>query len=199
MPQPATCRLLLTSLCAFVERTLSGYPFPSPDAPCEDCRVFLHGLPEAQDAGTWPFVICRLVEGELASEADGKTVLTDTVALILGVHAPASQAQAGLLLAELMDALRAALWRERLLAGRFELQEPVRARVADMEQKVHKFHLATLETTWNYVWPPKGQAGLTKTIALGRTSCAALGLASPQTSCGSLRSASARVPAGGSE
>lgn len=198
MPQPATCRLLLAELCAFVEATVRGYPFPSPEGTVQDCRVFLHGLPEGQEEGTWPFIVCRFVDGEVTSEADGKTVLKDTVALILGVHSPVSQAQAGLLLAELLDLLRAALWRERLLAGRFELEEPLRARVADMEQKVHQFHLATLETTWNYVWPPKGQAELTETIALGRTSCAALGLASPQTSCGSLRSASARVPAGGS-
>lgn len=199
MPQPATARLLLTALKDFVGVTVHDYPFPSPDGPCEDCRVFLHGLPEGQEEGTWPFIVCRFVDGEVTSEAHGKTVLKDTVALILGVHSPASQAQAGLLLAELLDLLRAALWRERLLANRFELQEPMRARVADMERQVHQFHLATLETTWNYVWPPKGGAELTKTIALGRTSCAALGLASPQTSCGSLRSASARVLAGGSE
>ena len=162
MPKPATCRLLFTELCAFVEKTVADYPFPSPDGAVSDCRVFWHGLPEEQDAGTWPFVVCRFVDGEVTSEADSKTVLKDTVALILGVHSPVSQKQAGVLLTELMDLLRAALWRERLLAGRFELEEPLRARVADMEQRVHKFHLATLETTWNYVWPPKGQAGLTR-------------------------------------
>lgn len=164
MPRPATCRLLLTRLCAFVEETVAGSPFPSPDGPPLDCRVFLHGLPEAQEEGTWPFIICRFVEGEVTSESDGKTVLTDTVALILGVHSPASQEQAGLLMAGLLDLLRAALWRKRVLAGRFELQEPLRARVADMEQKVHQFHLATLETTWNYVWPAKGQSELTRLI-----------------------------------
>lgn len=161
MPQPATCRLLLTELCAFVEETVADYSFPSPDGRELDCKVFLHGLPEGQDAGTWPFIICRWAEGEVTSESDGKTTLTDTVALILGVHSPVSQEQAGLLLAELLDLLRAALWRKRMLAGRFELQEPVRARVADMERQVHKFHLATLETIWNYVWPPKAQAELT--------------------------------------
>lgn len=161
MPQPATCRLLLSELCAFVEETVAGYPFPSPDGLVQDCRVFLHGLPEDQDSGTWPFIVCRFVDGEVSSEPDGKTTLKDTVALILGVHSPLSQEQAGLLLAELLDLLRAALWRERLLAGRFELEEPVRARVADMEHKVHRFHLATLETTWNYVWPPKAQAEFT--------------------------------------
>lgn len=164
MPQPATSRLLLTALKDFVGLTVHDYPFPSPDGPCEDCRVFLHGLPEEQDAGTWPFVICRWTDGEVVSEADGKTVLTDTVALILGVHSPVSQEQAGLLLAELLDLLRAALWRQRLLAGRFELQEPLRARVADMERKVHQFHLATLETTWNYVWPPRAQAEFTRIL-----------------------------------
>lgn len=161
MPQPATACLLLTELCNFLVETVRDYPFPSPEGPVQDCRVFWHGLPEEQEAGTWPFIVCRFVDGEVTSEADGKTVLKDTVALILGVHSPASQKQAGLLLAELVDLLRAVLWRKRLLAGRFELEEPLRARVADMEQKVHKFHLATLETTWNYVWPPKGQVELT--------------------------------------
>lgn len=161
MPQPATSRLLLNALGDFVGVTVHDYPFPSPDGACEDCRVFQHGLPEDQDAGTWPFIVCRWTDGEVVSESDGKTTLTDTVALILGVHSPASQAQAGLLLAELLDLLRAALWRQRILAGRFEHQEPLRARVADMERQVHKFHLATLETTWNYVWPPKGGAELT--------------------------------------
>lgn len=161
MPQPATARLLLTALEDFVKVTVHDYPFPSPDGACEDCRVFLHGLPEGQEEGTWPFIVCRFVDGELTSEADGKTTLKDTVALILGVHSPVSQEQAGFLLAELLDLLRAALWRQRILAGRFELQEPLRARVADMGQKVHQFHLATLETTWNYVWPSKGQVELT--------------------------------------
>ncbi|MDE5879664.1 MAG: hypothetical protein K2G99_06555 [Desulfovibrio sp.] len=86
MPQPATCRLLLSELCAFVEKTVAGYPFPSPDGPVQDCRVFLHGLPEEQDAGTWPFIVCRFVDGEVSSDTDSKTVLKDTVALILGVH-----------------------------------------------------------------------------------------------------------------
>ena len=127
MPQPATCRLLLSVLCAFVKETVAAYPFPSPDGPVQDCRVFLHGLPEEQEAETWPFVVCRFVDGEVTSEADSKTVLKDTVALILGVHSPVSQEQAGLLLAELLDLLRAALWRKRLLAGRFELEEPLRS------------------------------------------------------------------------
>lgn len=161
MPRPSTTRLLLAELCAFVEDTVRGYPFPSAEGAPLDCRVFLHGLPEEQDAGTWPFIICRWLNGEVASETDGKTALTDTVALILGVHAPSSQAEAGLLLAELLDVLRASLWRQRLLAGRFELSEPLRATIPDPRQQVHKFHLATLETTWNYVWPPKAQAEMT--------------------------------------
>lgn len=164
MPQPATTRLLLSELCRFVEETVQACPFPSPDGGRQNCRVFLHGLPDVQDAVTWPFIICRWAEGQVASAEDGKTTTTDMVALILGVHAPASQAEAGLLLAELLDVLRAALWRQRLLAGRFELAEPLRATIPDPRRQVHKFHMATLETTWTYVWPPKGQAELTRLI-----------------------------------
>lgn len=169
---PPTARVLLTELCRFVEDIVRDYPFPSPEGPPLDCHVFWHGLPEEQESGTWPFIVCRWDEGKVESGEDGKSIVTDTVALILGVHAPLSQAQAGLLLAELLDVLRFAIWQKRLLADRFELVEPLHTIVPDMEQKVHKFHLATLETTWNYVWPPKAQAELTKTIALGRTGSA---------------------------
>ncbi len=162
--QPATSRLLLTSLCEFVERSLADYEFPDPAGACHDCRVFLYGLPANLEEECYPFVIVRWLEGKIESLIDAQTILTDTVALALGVYAPKSQAQAGILCAELLDVLRRALWKERLLARRFELVEPLLAAIPEPGRQIHQYHLATIQTVWNYSWPPKAQemAGLSQ-------------------------------------
>lgn len=167
--RPATSRLLLCELADFVRKSARNYHFPSPDGSCLDCRVFLHGLPEDQDADTYPFVVIRWVEGTVESEPDGQTILTDTVALLLGVHAPRAQAEAGLLCAELMDVLRRSIWKRRVLAGRFELVEPLRCAIPGQQQQVHRFHMATMETVWDYVWPPKAleEAGQSQLMSAG--------------------------------
>lgn len=168
--QASGSRLLLCELAAFVREAVKEYPFPDPSGEWLECRVFLHGPPEEQEEAIYPFVVVRWVEGEVYSEEDGKTVLRDTVALILGVYSPRSQAEAGLLCAELLDCLRRALWKQRLLARRFELVEPLRASIPDSRQQVHHFHMVTLETVWNSVWPPKAleEAGMSQ-IKGGRT------------------------------
>ena len=152
---PATSRLLLTSLCDFVEDSVRHYPFPSTDGAFRDVRVFLHGLPEEQESEPYPFVIVRWMDGETASEPDGQTILRDTVMLGIGVYSPKDQRQAGILCAELLDCLRRALWRKRLLAERFELVEPLRSSGVESGRQMHRFHLVTIETVWNYAWPPK--------------------------------------------
>lgn len=169
MAAPATSRLLLTSLCAFVERSVADYEFPAPEGGAGDCRVFLHGLPDGLEDDCYPFVIARWLDGQITSLEDGQTILRDTVALALGVYAPKSQAQAGLLCAELLDLLRRALWKERLLASRFELVEPLNAAIPEAGRQMHEYHLATIETVWNYAWPPKAlwQAGQSQ-LASGR-------------------------------
>lgn len=161
----ATSRLLLTSLYDFLKETVKGYPFPDPSGKWQDCRVFLHGLPEEQDTETYPFVILRWTDGEISSREDGATIVQDTVALILGVNAPRAQAEAGLLCAELLDVLRYAFWNKRIIASRFELVEPLRAAMPGPEREIHNFHMATIDTVWNYVWPAKAQAELTKFLA----------------------------------
>lgn len=166
MERSATSRLLLTELCQFVRETVRDYSFPSPNESEMDCRVFLHGLPDSQDTDTYPFVIVRWQEGEIESMEDSKTVLRETVALILGVHAPKNQEQAGLLCVELMDCLRRALWKQRLVAKRFELVEPLRSVIPEADRQQHRYQVAVIETVWNYVWPPKaleeaGQSQLT--------------------------------------
>lgn len=150
-----TLRDLLLALSGFVAEAVRDYPFPSPDGNLRDCRVFLHNLPDVQEEGTYPFVIVRWQEGWIESMEDAKTVLRDTVALALGIHSPGDQEQAAMLCAELVDCLRRALWKKRLLAHCFELVEPLRSAMPDADRQQHRYHLATIETVWNYVWPPK--------------------------------------------
>ncbi|MBQ3059608.1 MAG: hypothetical protein IJD16_04755 [Desulfovibrio sp.] len=153
-----TSRRLLEELVAFVREAVADYAFPAPDGESRDVQVFLHGLPEGEEDTTYPFVLVRWVEGHINSEPDHKTVLHDTVALVLGVYSPTSQEEAGLLTAELLDCLRRALWKQRLLARMFELEEPLRCAIPQPGQRWHEYHMATIETVWNYVWPPKGLA-----------------------------------------
>lgn len=150
-----TLRKLLLALSVFVTDTVHNYPFPAPDGKMIDCRVFLHGLPENQEEGTYPFVIVRWQEGDIESMEDSKTVLRDTVALILGVHSPRNQEEAGILCAELMDVLRRAIWKQRILANCFQLVEPLRSIMPDADRQQHHYHMAAIETVWNYTWPPK--------------------------------------------
>lgn len=182
-PKPPTSRLLLLALRDFIASAVTGYPFPSPEGKwlesaavggeaglrmrppsCRDCRVFLHGLPEGLEEETYPFVLIRWTDGDIL-EQDTWTVARDTVSLILGVHSPRDQEEAGLLLAELLDLLRRAIWKERLLCGQYQQAEAPAAAIPDPERRVHKYHLATIKTVWEYLWPSREQAELTKLLA----------------------------------
>lgn len=162
--KPPTSALLVTELYAFTRTAVADYPFPDPSGKMADCRVFLHGLPDGQDVDTWPFVIVRWLEGEISSEPDAETLCHDTTLLLLGVNSPKSQAEAGILCAELLDCLRYSLWQKRILASRFELQEPLRSSFPEPGRQQHRFHIATIETVWNYAWPPKAlnEAGISQ-------------------------------------
>lgn len=159
-----TSRILLRELAHWLEQVTRGYAFPAPEGGERDARVYLHALPDGQpgteESPSYPFVVVRWMEGTVQSESDAKTVLKDTVGLALGVHSPRSQEEAGLCLAELVDLLRRELWTLRLLAGRFELEEPIRASIPEPKRKWNQFHLATIETVWNYTWPPRAWAEL---------------------------------------
>ena len=122
------------------------------------CTPCLTASPARRKAPLTPLWWCAGWKEQ--SESDAKTVLKDTVGLALGVHSPRSQEEAGLCLAELVDLLRRELWTLRLLAGRFELEEPIRASIPEPKRKWNQFHLATIETVWNYTWPPRGWAEL---------------------------------------
>lgn len=152
-----TSRLLLTCLVKLVQEAFADYPFPAPRGEgMQPVQVFLHGLPEGQQEGCYPFVIVRWIEGQIELEPDHKTVLHDSVGLALGVYSPVDQEQAGLLLAEMLDCLRRQLWKTRLLAERFELEGELKASIPTPKQRWHQYHLATLECVWNYTWPPRG-------------------------------------------
>lgn len=154
-----TSRLLLRELVRWLELVTRDYAFPAPEGGERDVRIYLHALPDGQpgteESPSYPFVVVRWMDGSVQSDSDAKTVLRDTVGLALGIHSPHSQAEAGLCLAELVDLLRRELWKLRLLAGRFELEEPVKASIPEPRRKWNQFHLATIETVWNYNWPPK--------------------------------------------
>lgn len=158
--RPPTSHLLLTSLADFLKESLAGYPFPDPSGRWQDLRVFLHNLPDAQEDGTYPFVIVRWTLGEMEA-VNSTTSLTDTVSLYCGVFNPRHPAEAGLLMAELIDALRMAIWPTRVLAGRFEQTGPLKIQAVEPERQVHHYHLATIETVWNFVWPAREQVELT--------------------------------------
>ena len=157
----ATTRLLLKEISAAVREALANYPFPAPDGSWSDVRVFLHGLPQEQGA-CYPFVIVRWISGSMEEETAQVTRLRETVGLALGVYASKTQEQAGILLAELLDCLRRSIWKGRILAGRFELEEPVKAEIPTPRTRWNEYHLATIETIWNYVWPSRGLEELTK-------------------------------------
>lgn len=150
-----TSRLLLCALRDRLTAALAASPFPASRGAARPARVYLHGLPREQDEACYPFVVLRWSGGEVASEADHRVILRDSVALALGVYSPdGSPEAAGLLLAELLDRLRRVLWTTRLLADRFVLEEPLKAAMPGPRERWNEYHLATLETTWNYVWPP---------------------------------------------
>lgn len=65
----------------------------------------------------------RLNLDEDADGAEGR----ETLALVVGMFAPEGQEQAGLILAELLDWLRAVLRRNRVVAQKFELQYPLKS------------------------------------------------------------------------
>lgn len=164
MARPATSLLLLQELEAFLAHSLKGYPFPAPSGGWLDCKIFQYGLPEGQEEKTYPFVIIRWLEGEITSQEDQITILRDTVMLALGVYNPGNPRHTAILLAELTDALRRCLWQKRVLASRFELAEPLRCQIVEPQRQQHRFHLASMETVWNYVWPSNAlaEAGLSQ-------------------------------------
>lgn len=145
-------RELIMAMKELLLSALRDYPFPLPGGGCGDVAVFVHGLPDEQGARTYPFICVRWASGDIEEGMDGASAL-ETLALVLGIHAPQDQEEAGLLLAELLDWLRATLRRHRVVARKFELQVPLRAVVPEPEKEWFLYHMATVYPQYNYVVP----------------------------------------------
>ena len=77
----------------------------------------------------------------------------ETLALVIGMFAPEGQEQAGLLLAELLDWLRAVLRRNRVVAKKFELQYPLKSSMPEPDRQWIEHHYATVYPEYQYVIP----------------------------------------------
>lgn len=146
---------LILALRDFLRRELAVLPLPDPNTGVDvSPRVFIHNLSDRLSENgdlpaTYPFVIIRLAEGETD---DNQCRCIDTVVLAVGVWAPESQEQAGLLAAQTLDFLRISLRATRIIDERFELEE-LNATQPEPQKQWNEYHLATVNTRWNYTIP----------------------------------------------
>ena len=157
-------RELLLAVKEMLTEAMKEYPFPTPDGSCEDLQVFLHGLPDEQGRRTYPFICVRWVSGDINEGVDGYIGAEgrETLALVLGMYAPESQEQAGLILAELLDWTRAVLRRNRVVAKKFQLELPLKASIPDPEKQWMEYHMATVFPEYQYIIPSTPLGGTLK-------------------------------------
>ena len=143
---------LLVGLETLLVSTLKDFAFPAPpDAPSErDVTVYLHDVPE-ECSSQFPLVVIRWLSG--ITEGEGASQYAeDTVLLYLCVYA-GNQREAGLLTANLLDALRGTLWMERVISRKFCLQGSIKAHIPEPQQQINSFHVATIQATYRYGIP----------------------------------------------
>lgn len=146
---------LLLDLKAFVEITLADFSLPDPvTGQPEIGRVqcFLGNVPDDDQTALperFPFVVIRWVEGE--NEEDGENL--EEAALIFGVYSPTGPGEAELTTAALLDHMRQALMRLRILGEVFDLELPLKSAKPDPEKRQHNYHIATLITRWRHRTP----------------------------------------------
>lgn len=146
---------LILSLRDFLRTELAVLPLPDPITGFDvSPHVFIHNLPDRlSESGdlpaSYPFVIIRLAEGETD---DNQCRCIDTVMLVVGVWAPESQEQAGLLATQTLDAIRISLRAARIIGERFELEE-LNVAQPEPQKQWNEYHLATVNTRWNYTIP----------------------------------------------
>lgn len=114
--------------------------------------IYVGGLPY-DDEDAYPFAVLRLAEGS-CQEGPQSCECTDKVLIHVGVREPKSLEEGTFDCVSVCDVLRTALWRERILDERYELEE-VRVVLPDPERKQHEYHLLTLVTAWSYHVPPR--------------------------------------------
>lgn len=158
---------LLLDIKAFLEAALADMPLPDSSTGKDalgKAQCFFGNVPDSNEEvlpNRFPFVVIRWTEGEDQENADSNSGV-DTVALILGVYAPDGPGEAELVTAILMDHLRSALMRNRILASMFDLQLPLSSAKPDPEKRQHNYHIATILTRWNFSeprrpLPPEGE------------------------------------------
>ena len=143
---------LICALRDFLQTELKGMSLPDPLMGQDvSPRVFIHNVPDRQDAapGTYPFIIVRFAEGRTD---DNQCRCEDEILLAVGIWAPDSQEQAGLLTAATLDFLRISFRSRRLIADRFEMIE-LEASQPEPQKQWNEYHLATVTTRWNYTIP----------------------------------------------
>ena len=154
-------RQLLMDLKVFVEGALADFPLPDPvtDQPeMGRAQCFLGNVPEDDHATLperFPFVVIRWMEGE--DEEEGVSV--EEAALIFGVYSPAGADEAELVTAALLDHLRQALMRLRILGEVFDLELPLKSAKPDPEKRQHNYHIATIITRWRHRTPRRPLPG----------------------------------------
>ncbi|MDR2503774.1 MAG: hypothetical protein LBD82_05255 [Deltaproteobacteria bacterium] len=169
---------LLTDLKAFVERAMRDFELPGSAVPHGPPSVFLGGLPTTGTENLpdrFPFVLILWDNGSDQENETNESV--DETSLVIGLHTPPGAngpdaEEAELLCAAVMDHLRLALMRHRLLGGRFELELPLTSAKPDPGKKQHLYHLMTVSAKWRYALPQR----LMRDIPPGRGS----GLKTPQ-------------------
>lgn len=111
-------------------------------------KVYIHNLPVqevSQQEEVFPFVIIRFDEKKLDEE-----YTEDTLVLALGVNENQNQEEAGLLLADLHDALTRIFYTQRIVGGYFETQLPIQAKQVKPEKKWNEYHFSSMEITFSY-------------------------------------------------
>lgn len=144
---------LLLALEEVFKKELDGYLFPS-DSGEKPVQVFLHSWPQDQLIDAFPSIVIRWAGSEM--EEDGpQFIIEETIAIGIGVYAPKDQRQAGILLAELNDAVLQILhkYSNRLVANRFERSWPILCQQPEPDRKWSEYHAATIVTKWDYPVP----------------------------------------------
>lgn len=111
-------------------------------------QVYIHNLPiqeVSQKKGVFPFVIIRFDEKKLE-----ENYTEDTLVFALGVNEDSSQENAGLMLADLHDALTRIFYSERIVGSFFETVLPIKAKQVEPEKKWNEYHFSSMEITFSY-------------------------------------------------
>ena len=143
---------LLKELTAVFEREIGDLFFPHADGTDRPLHIYLHAWPQDQTSDVFPSICIRWGGSEMGEE-EAEAHLVDTVAIALGVYAPDNQEEAGLLLAQLNDAVMTTLNKYRLLANQFQRIYPVRSEQPSPDRKWSEYHAATIVTQWDYMVP----------------------------------------------